>query len=97
MPDRGAWRKQAKTLRMAAEAVPDRVARQTLLTLAEDCEAIAAEREAGDQPGKPKPPGNPPRPPGSDDRPPIKEPPRPMPAPPIDPPPPPLSTERCQR
>ena len=97
MPENRVWKKKAATLRGAAAAEADPVARQTLLTLAEDCETIAAEAEAGGQPGKPKPPGNPPLPPGPEQTPPIKEPPGPVPTPPIDPPQPPLSTGRLQR
>jgi hypothetical protein len=97
MPENAAWKAQATTLRAAAAEKADPVARQTLLTLAEDCEAMAAETKMAGQPGKPKPPGNPPRPPDIEEKPPVREPPRPIPTPPIEPPQPPLSTGRCER
>jgi len=86
------WRRKAEALRAAAQREGDEVARQTLLTLAEDCETLAAAQEA-QQPGKPKPPGNPPQPPDGERPPPIEEPPQPMP-PPRDPPPAPLSVRK---
>ena len=77
-------------LRSAAQHEHDPVTHETLVVLAEDCERLAAVRETAQQPGKPKPPGNPPDPPDGERPVPIQEPPRPMP-PPRDPPPPPLS------
>lgn len=85
-------------LRAAAAREPDVVSRQTLLCLAEDCETIAGER-LSQQPGKPKPPGNPP----SEEEPeperpsPIREPPRPLPVPPIEPPPAPMPLRTRRR
>jgi hypothetical protein len=91
MPDAARWKEMGSTLRQSAERRRDPLARQTLLTLAADCEAIAAHiRSAAQQPGKPKPPGNPPapapEPPGGEHSPPVEEPPRPIPVPPIEPP-----------
>jgi hypothetical protein len=44
----------------------------------------------GEQPGKPKPPGNPPIRPEPRQPQPIEEPPRPIPIPPVESPPPPI-------
>ena len=85
-------------LRHSARLQLDPVEHRTLLTLAEDCDAIAAEMEmTGQQPGKPKPPGNPPTPPGRERPTPINEPPPPIPSPPIEPPPAPISTRKPPR
>ncbi len=92
-PDTAVWRETARALRAAAQREGDAVARQTLLTLAADCETLAAERDASQQPGKPKPPGNPPRP-TETEPPPIEEPPGPIPTPQPDPPPAPLSARK---
>jgi hypothetical protein len=93
-PSPALWREKSATLRAAAERQLDAVARQTLLCLAEDCDAIAEEHQA-QQPGKPKPPGNlPPKEEPALDPPPIREPPRPVPTPPRDPPPAPVRTRR---
>lgn len=93
-PETPAWRESARALRAAARGEGDTVARQTLLTLAADCEMLAAERDASQQPGKPKPPGNPPRPSDREPPSPIEEPPRPIPPPRPDPPPVPLSARK---
>jgi hypothetical protein len=82
-PDKQAWTEKA------AAREQDGVAQQTLLRLAEDCEAIAGEIEA-QQPGKPKPPGNPPQKPEPEIPPPIDEPPRPIAPPRPEPPPVPI-------
>src|ERR1700737_115285 len=64
VPDATLWKENAVTLRHSARRQRNSLERQTLLTLAEDCDAIAAELESqAQQPGKPKPPGNPHRPP----------------------------------
>lgn len=98
MPDAATWKEKALTLRHSATQQRNPLERQTLLTLAEDCEAIAAELEAqGQPPGKPKPPGNPPKPPGREAPPPIQEPPRPTPPPPVDPPRPPATAHKLHR
>ncbi len=98
MPDATAWKAKAVTLRHSATQQRNPLERQTLLTLAEDCDAIAAELESqAQQPGKPKPPGNPPRPPGHEEPTPIREPPRPTPPPPVEPPRPPLTAQKSQR
>lgn len=52
-PSPALWREKSATLRAAAEREPDPVARETLLCLAEDCDAIAEEQQAQPQPGKP--------------------------------------------
>jgi hypothetical protein len=86
-------------LRAAAAREPDAVSRQTLLCLAEDCEAIAAEQQS-QQPGKPKPPGNPPseeKEPESERPSPIREPPRPLPVPPVERPPAPMPMRTRRR
>src|ERR1700736_1002618 len=63
VPDATLWKEKAVTLRHSARRQRNSLERQTLLTLAEDCDAIAAELESqAQQPGKPKPPGNPHRP-----------------------------------
>lgn len=93
-PDLAVWRASARTLRHAAEREDDGVARQTLLTLAADCDALAAEHEASQQPGKPKPPGNPPTPRDGERPTPVEEPPQPIPPPLPEPPPAPLSTRK---
>ena len=98
VPDATLWKEKAVTLRHSARRQRNSLERQTLLTLAEDCDAIAAELESqAQQPGKPKPPGNPHRPPSREVPPPIQEPPGPMPAPPVDPPPAPLTAQKLQR
>ena len=98
MLDATAWKDKAATLRHSAMHQRNALERQTLLTLAEDCDAIAAELELqSQQPGKPKPPGNPPRPPGREGPAPIREPPRPMPPPPVEPPSPPISARKATR
>ncbi len=94
MSDAATWKDQAAALRHSAQLQLDPVEQRTLLILAEDCEAIAAEIETAQQPGKPKPPGNPPTPPGRERPAPINEPPGPVPPPPIEPPPPPLSARK---
>ena len=91
LPDKASWTGKAAALRAAAAHEPDPVSQQTLLRLAEDCEAIAGEIEA-QQPGKPKPPGNPPQKPEPEIPPPISEPPRPIPSPRPEPPPVPVQT-----
>jgi hypothetical protein len=96
VPDATAWKDKAVTLRHSATHQRSSLERQTLLMLAEDCDAIATELET-QQPGKPKPPGNPPRPPGREGPAPIREPPRPMPLPPVEPPSPPLSARKTTR
>ena len=64
MPDATLWKEKAVTLRHSARRQRNSLERQTLLTLAEDCDAIAAELESqAQQPGKPKPPGPTPAPP----------------------------------
>ena len=64
MPDATLWKEKAVTLRHSARRQRNSLERQTLLTLAEDCDAIAAELESqAQQPGKPKPPGPMPAPP----------------------------------
>ena len=93
LPDKASWTGKAAALRAAAAHEPDPVSQQTLLRLAEDCEAIAGEIEA-QQPGKPKPPGNPPQKPEPEIPPPISEPPRPIPSPRPEPPPVPVQTRR---
>jgi outer membrane biosynthesis protein TonB len=93
LPDKAIWTAKATALRAAAAREPDPVAQQTLLRLAEDCGAIAGEIEA-QQPGKPKPPGNPPQRPDPDQPQPIGEPPRPVPPPRPEPPPAPVQTRR---
>jgi hypothetical protein len=55
-------------------------------------EAAAAERHA-QQPGKPKPPGNPPRHPDPDRPRPVEEPPEPIPLPPLGDEPPPMHAQ----
>ncbi|HZB91867.1 MAG TPA: hypothetical protein VE397_10525 [Stellaceae bacterium] len=91
------WTQKATALRAAAKREQDGVARQTLLLLAEDCEAIAAEIEA-QQPGKPKPPGNPPPEEPDADRPRRREePPAPIMPPRPEPPPMPLQTQGQRR
>jgi hypothetical protein len=98
VPDAPTWKEKAVTLRHSATQQRNPLERQTLLTLAEDCEAIAAELESqAQQPGKPKPPGNPPRPPAREAPQPIREPPRPIPPPPVEPPPPPMTAQKLQR
>jgi hypothetical protein len=97
VPDATAWKEKAVNLRHFATQQRNPLERQTLLTLAEDCEAIAAELESQAQPGKPKPPGNPPRPPDREVPTPIQEPPRPMPPPPVEPPPPPVTARKLRR
>jgi hypothetical protein len=47
----------------------------------------------GQQPGKPKPPGNPPIRPVPRQPQPIEEPPRPIPIPPVESPPPPIAAD----
>ncbi|HKW52407.1 MAG TPA: hypothetical protein VJO12_01860, partial [Stellaceae bacterium] len=79
MPDAATWKEKAVTLRHSADQQRNPLERQTLLTLAADCDAIAADLELTQQPGKPKPPGNPPKPPGREAPQPIREPPRPTP------------------
>ena len=97
VPDAATWKEKAVALRHSAEQERDALERQVLLTLADDCEAIASELESqAQQPGKPKPPGNPPRPPGRDAPQPIREPPRPRPPPPIEPPPPPMTAQKLR-
>lgn len=97
-PIQAVWTEKATALRAAARREPDSVARQTLLLLAEDCETIAAESEAQQQPGKPKPPGNPPpEEPDADRPPPHEEPPAPIMPPRPEPPPAPLQTQRQRR
>jgi hypothetical protein len=93
-PSQALWRDKSATLRAAAEREPDAMARQTLLCLAEDCDALAEEQ--AQQPGKPKPPGNRPseEEPEFDPPPPMGEPPRPVPPPPREPPPAPVRTRR---
>ncbi len=91
------WKEQAAMLRHSAKLQLDPVKHRTLLTLAEDCEAIGSEMEAAQQPGKPKPPGNPPSPPGRERPAPITEPPRPVPPPPMEPPPAPISARKQRR
>jgi hypothetical protein len=98
VPDATVWKEKAVTLRHSATQQRSSLERQTLLTLAEDCDAIAAELESqAQQPGKPKPPGNPHRPPSREAPPPIQEPPGPLPAPPVDPSPAPLTAQKLQR
>jgi periplasmic protein TonB len=98
VPDAAIWKEKAVALRHSAAQQRSPLERQTLLTLAEDCEAIAVELDAqSHQPGKPKPPGNPPRPPGRDPPEPIREPPRPTPPPPVEPPPPPITAQKPHR
>ncbi len=92
-PDKALWTEKATALRAAAARERDPVAQQTLLRLAEDCEAIAGEIEA-QQPGTPKPPGNPPQRPEPEIPPPIEEPPRPIPSPRPEPPPVPVRTRK---
>ena len=97
MPDAVTWKEKAVTLRHSAGLERNPLERQTLLTLAEDCEAIAADLETqAQQPGKPKPPGNPPKPPDREAPQPIREPPRPMPPPPMEPPRPPISVQKLR-
>ena len=97
MPDAATWKEKAVTLRHSADQQRNPLERQTLLTLAEDCDAIATELESqAQQPGKPKPPGNPPKPPGRDAPQPIREPPRPTPPPPMEPPPPPMTAQKLR-
>jgi hypothetical protein len=93
LPDRAIWTEKATALRAAAVREQDPVGQQTLLRLAEDCEAIAGEIEA-QQPGKPKPPGNPPQKPEPEIPPPISEPPRPIPSPRPEPPPAPIRARK---
>ena len=93
-PDTAVWRETARALRAAARGEGDPVVRQTLLTLAADSEIVAAEHDASQQPGKPKPPGNPPRPSNGEPPSPIEEPPRPISPPRPDPPPAPLSARK---
>jgi hypothetical protein len=93
VPDKAMWSDKAVRLREAAGRQADTVAQQTLLRLAEDCEAIAAEME-GQQPGKPKPPGNPQEKPDTERRRPIGDPPRPVQTPPAEPPPAPLQARK---
>ena len=91
--DPAPWHERAASLRAAAARQTDSVLRETLTNLAEDCTEIAGEIEA-QQPGKPKPPGNPPaEEPEADEPPPVEEPPRPMP-PPRPESPPPLRTRK---
>ena len=98
MPDAATWKEKAVTLRHSATQQRNPLERQTLLTLADDCEAIATELESqAQQPGKPKPPGNPPKPPGREAPQPIREPPRPTPPPPVEPPPPPITAQKLHR
>ena len=89
-----AWQEKAAALREAANTEDDPLVRRTLLVLAEDCETIAAEIEAGGQPGKPKPPGNPPKRAGREQPRPVTEPPRSMPVPRAEKPPPRLSARK---
>ena len=89
MPDKTIWTDRAAALRQAANGETDDVARQTLLLLAEDCDELA-----GQQPGKPAPPGNPPPRPDPNRKEPVREPPGPVPAPPVDPPPAPIQTRK---
>jgi hypothetical protein len=96
VPDAGTWKDKAAMLRCSADQERNPLERQTLLTLAEDCEAIATDLELAQQPGKPKPPGNPPKPPGREAPQPIREPPRPMPPPPVEPPPPPMTAQKLR-
>jgi hypothetical protein len=97
VPDAAIWKEKAVALRHSANQQRNPLERQTLLTLAEDCEAIATELESqAQQPGKPKPPGNPPEPPDSDAPQPIREPPRPMPPPPMEPPRPPINVQKLR-
>jgi hypothetical protein len=97
VPDVGTWKEKAVMLRRSADLERKPLERQTLLTLAEDCAAIAAELETqAQQPGKPKPPGNPPKPPDREAPQPIREPPRPMPPPPMEPPRPPISVHKLR-
>ncbi|HUC67997.1 MAG TPA: hypothetical protein VMA53_21460 [Stellaceae bacterium] len=93
LPDSQIWAEKATALRAAAARERDAVAQQTLLCLAEDCDAIAGEIEA-QQPGKPKPPGNPPQKPEPEIPPPIDEPPRPIPSPRPEPPPVPIRARK---
>ena len=97
MPDAALWKEKAVALRHSANQQRNPLERQTLLTLAADCEAIATELESqAQQPGKPKPPGNPPSHPGRDAPQPIREPPRPAPPPPIEPPPSPMTAQKLR-
>jgi hypothetical protein len=97
VPAAAIWKEKAVALRHSANQQRNPLERQTLLTLAEDCEAIATELESqAQQPGKPKPPGNPPEPPDSDAPQPIREPPRPMPPPPMEPPRPPINVQKLR-
>ena len=97
MPDATTWKEKAVALRHSAGRQDNPLERQTLLTLAEDCEAIATELESqAQQPGKPKPPGNPPSHPGRDAPQPIREPPRPTPPPPMEPPPSPMTAHKLR-
>jgi hypothetical protein len=91
-PATAVWRAAAQRLREAARDQDDAVEQRTLLTLAADCEMLAA--EAQQQPGKPKPPGNPPEPPDAEQPAPVEEPPQPVPPPRPEPPPPPLQTRK---
>jgi hypothetical protein len=55
MPDAIAWREKAAALRAAAERTIDRVTQESLLLLADDCDAFAEEKDRSDAQSQPGP------------------------------------------
>jgi hypothetical protein len=91
-------RAEIEHLRRLADSVTDHQVRDAIRKMIAELEQRLRDLEdrrpgadAGGQPGKPSPPGNPPVRPDPDWPPPIEEPPRPIPLPPVEPPPAPVN------